>query len=116
MSDQVTCEECGRSGPVRTNSRGETRCTWCAAIVKSAPHQAGEVNPFAESLPDARVRVGGVEVKGVKDVVATDAAREWAAEHGLDLTTLREGSGADGKITVADVRAHLAQLETQGKG
>ena len=110
MPLEVMCEECGRNGPVRTNSRGETRCTYCAAIVKSAPYESGEVNPFAESPPDAGVTVGGVE-----DVVATDAARALAQESGLDLTII-EGSGADGKITVADVRAHLAQLETQGKG
>jgi pyruvate/2-oxoglutarate dehydrogenase complex dihydrolipoamide acyltransferase (E2) component len=108
---EVTCEECGNTGPVRMNSRGETRCTYCAAIVKSAPYESGEVNPFAESLPDAGVTVGGVE-----DVVATDAARALAQESGLDLTTIIEGSGADGKITVADVRAQLAQLETRGKG
>lgn len=41
---------------------------------------------------------------GALDV--TDAARELAAEEGVDLYAV-EGTGQDGRITVGDVRRHL---------
>lgn len=41
------------------------------------------------------------------EVDATDAARALAKEHSLDLSTIA-GTGANGRITVDDVRAALA--------
>lgn len=39
-----------------------------------------------------------------EETEATDAAEELAAELGVDLATV-EGTGKDGRVTVADVRA-----------
>jgi pyruvate/2-oxoglutarate dehydrogenase complex dihydrolipoamide acyltransferase (E2) component len=80
------------------------RCTFCAEIISTPPE---EINPFAESteaaLPDA------------EDIFATDAARELAARHGIDLAYIRGGSGAQGRITIADVRAAIAKRDEQAR-
>lgn len=39
---------------------------------------------------------------------ATPAAADLAAEHGVDPTEV-EGTGADGKVTKADVETHIAE-------
>lgn len=44
------------------------------------------------------------ETPAPKPVNATDAAIDLAAEHGIDLATVK-GTGAGGRITVADVTA-----------
>lgn len=40
------------------------------------------------------------------EIDATDAARELADEHGIDLAEV-EGTGADGRIVIGDIRALL---------
>lgn len=42
---------------------------------------------------------------------ATEAAAEYAAEHDVDLAGIT-GTGADGRITKADVEEHVAQIDT----
>ncbi len=40
---------------------------------------------------------------------ATDAARDLAADHGIDLATIT-GTGADGRITVDDVKGEINRI------
>jgi hypothetical protein len=47
-----------------------------------------------------------------EDVVATDAARNLAEENNIDLTSVK-GTGAEGRITVEDVREAIELLEEQ---
>lgn len=47
-------------------------------------------------------------------VDATDGAVKLAAEHGIDLSTIK-GSGKDGRITQPDVEAEIARLEDEKK-
>lgn len=49
-----------------------------------------------------------------KDIKATDAARKLAEENDIDLASV-EGTGADGGITVGDVRA-LVGDESEDNG
>lgn len=42
------------------------------------------------------------------EVDATDAARELAAEHSIDLAAV-DGTGADGRVLVGDVRARIEE-------
>ena len=41
-----------------------------------------------------------------EEVEATEKARRWAAEHGVDLENMT-GTGRDGRITLADVKGVL---------
>jgi 2-oxoglutarate dehydrogenase E2 component (dihydrolipoamide succinyltransferase) len=61
----------------------------------------------AAGPPENKALAGPPENKvGGAEIDATDAARALAAENGIDLASVR-GSGADGRITVGDVRAVL---------
>ncbi len=51
------------------------------------------------------------QATGIRGVAATPVAQRMAAAQGIDLAGLR-GSGPDGRITRADVEAHLAAAPT----
>ena len=68
-----------------------------AAVEPVAP--AAEPEPGAE--PEAKV-----------DVDITDAARELAEEHGVDLSTI-EGTGKDGRILKGDVEKAIRAREAE---
>lgn len=61
---------------------------------------AGTGTPIAENTPGANP-----VTDDDGDVEATSAARELAAERGIDLSDV-EGSGSGGKVTKSDVEAH----------
>jgi pyruvate/2-oxoglutarate dehydrogenase complex dihydrolipoamide acyltransferase (E2) component len=63
---------------------------------------------FEVSAADAKRLTAGDRPFARRDVSATPAAVELASSHGLDLATV-EGSGADGRITVDDVRALIEE-------
>lgn len=67
-----------------------TRGAW--APVPDGAHDEARNHPML----DVRERVAEID--------ATDAARELAAEHDIDLATV-EGTGEDGRVLVSDVRA-----------
>lgn len=54
--------------------------------------------------------VGNQTVEGNAEVDATEAARDLANEHGVDLNEV-EGTGADGRITKDDVENYLAEAD-----
>ena len=56
----------------------------------------------------ARHSSGDFTAENNDEVDATDAARELANENGVDLSQVK-GTGADGRVTVDDVKAHLAE-------
>lgn len=57
--------------------------------------------------PENKALVPGGENKA-DEIDATDAAQKLADEHNLDLATIT-GTGANGRITVDDVKAVLPQ-------
>jgi len=61
--------------------------------------------PAAEALPAAEMPPGP-EAPAAAAVQVVPAARRFAREHGIDLAGV-SGSGPGGRITEADVRAHL---------
>lgn len=66
----------------------------------------------ATNVPDpgAPVLPPALEVEPAGEIDATDAARELAEEHGLDLSTVT-GTGAGHRITVTDVKKVLSERE-----
>jgi pyruvate/2-oxoglutarate dehydrogenase complex dihydrolipoamide acyltransferase (E2) component len=60
----------------------------------------------------AEVEAGTADTSGNGDVNATDGAKEYANEHGIDLSQV-QGSGDEGRISKADVEQHVAQQEEQ---
>jgi 2-oxoglutarate dehydrogenase E2 component (dihydrolipoamide succinyltransferase) len=72
-----------------------------AAAPAQAEAQAGAAAP-AESAPAAAATGTATEEAGSADAPTSPAARAIAAEHGLDLATVR-GSGPNGRVTKEDV-------------
>jgi pyruvate/2-oxoglutarate dehydrogenase complex dihydrolipoamide acyltransferase (E2) component len=84
------------------------RCVWCAAIITSKPYEVAELNPFVDPAGDQKLE--GNQPQAPSAIDATDAARELAAENGIDLAAI-EGTGKDGLITVGDVRKAIAEAK-----
>lgn len=76
---------------------------WPVGDVTYRPGQILEV-PAARADRMAATHPPYAERLTAENVDATDGAREAAAEHGLDLSGYAgQGSGAEGRITMADV-------------
>ncbi|MFB6240290.1 MAG: 50S ribosomal protein L21 [Gemmatimonadota bacterium] len=76
--------------------------------------EAGE-EPEAETAEEAEpVRAEEEQGLTAEDVDITDAARELADEHGIDITTL-DGTGKDGRILKADVQEAVKAQEDYGE-
>lgn len=61
----------------------------------------------ASAGDEIRARLGALEAAVGLDVDASDAARELALEHGVDLSEI-EGSGQEGRVVKGDVEAAIA--------
>jgi len=59
-----------------------------------------------EYAPEYEADTDGNDDELGPDIDATDAARNLAAEHGINLATIT-GTGADGRITKDDVEAAI---------
>jgi pyruvate/2-oxoglutarate dehydrogenase complex dihydrolipoamide acyltransferase (E2) component len=74
-----------------------------AAKAKPAPKAEPAKAPKAEAKPkEAPAADGTIEI--------TDAARELAEEHGIDLSTI-EGSGKEGRILKSDIDKAIKEIE-----
>ena len=72
-----------------------------AALDGQSQNGNGSANASAQAPADVPADANGSAVEAT--IEATDAARRKAEELGVDLTQV-EGTGADGRITVEDVR------------
>ncbi len=71
-----------------------------ATVPERGGHTEGEANEVPAELNDARPSRPGIN--------ATDGAQQAADEKGIDLSQV-PGTGKDGRVTAADVKAHLGQ-------
>jgi pyruvate/2-oxoglutarate dehydrogenase complex dihydrolipoamide acyltransferase (E2) component len=62
------------------------------------------------SAPDASRLTAGDRPFARREVKATPAAVKLAGEHDIDLGAI-EGTGADGGVTVSDVRALVEEMD-----
>lgn len=76
----------------------------------SAPAKPEAPEPEAPEAKAAKPEAA--EPEAAADVDITDAARELAEEHGLDLSTV-EGTGVDGRILKGDVQKAIKAREAE---
>ena len=88
-----------------------------AELVKAGDERAATLfGPAGKVIPDSVAEKYGLGGENSPDepennepsINASKAALELATEKGIDLSTV-EGTGSDGKITVGDVRALIAE-------
>ncbi len=89
-----------------------------AAPEPEKPSPAGKGADKPEGLaetPEPAAEAEGAEPAGTAEVDVTDAARELAEEHGIDLAGL-EGTGKEGRILKGDVEGAIRARQDETGG
>jgi 2-oxoglutarate dehydrogenase E2 component (dihydrolipoamide succinyltransferase) len=73
-------------------------------VAATKPDAPAATTPGAPSVPASPARVGSTSAEGLR---SSPLVRKIAAENNVDLTQV-PGTGASGRITKADINAHLA--------
>lgn len=76
------------------------------------PARAREARPSAKAKPEAPAAAAAPEPGAAAEVDVTDAARQLAEEHGIDLSAIR-GSGKEGRILKGDVEKAIRDREAE---